>query len=245
MTEASKPWTRWLLVLQALLLLLAALGPLSHNLDLLPFRPAFLAMLLGIGLAFVVAVVALLVLLWSWIKRAAHWRTYAVWAAVAGLAPVLIVITAVGPKNFSVPPIHDISTDTANPPEFVAAKRERSAEQNSLEHAGEKLAELQRQAYPEVAPMLSDLPVDRAFARSLAAVEQLGWQLLAQDPASGRIEATDETALFGFKDDIVIRVAPTAEGSRIDTRSVSRVGQSDLGANAARILRFQRAFKGE
>ena len=51
MTEASKPWTRWLLVLQALLLLLAALGPLSHNLDLLPFRPAFLAMLLGIGLA--------------------------------------------------------------------------------------------------------------------------------------------------------------------------------------------------
>jgi uncharacterized protein (DUF1499 family) len=77
-----------------------------------------------------------------------------------------------------------------------------------------------------------------AFTRALNAARDLGWQIVAAVPAEGRIEATDTTVWFGFKDDIVVRVTPTAGGSRIDVRSVSRLGQGDLGKNAARIRAY-------
>ena len=61
---------------------------------------------------------------------------------------------------------------------------------------------------------------------------------MAQDVASGRIEATDTTFWMGFKDDVVIRIRPEGSGSRVDMRSVSRVGRSDIGVNAARIAGY-------
>jgi uncharacterized protein (DUF1499 family) len=73
-------------------------------------------------------------------------------------------------------------------------------------------------------------------------VAEFGWKQAAADRQAGRIEATDTTAMYGFKDDVVIRIRPRGEGSLIDLRSVSRVGQSDLGANAARIQAFMERF---
>jgi uncharacterized protein (DUF1499 family) len=61
---------------------------------------------------------------------------------------------------------------------------------------------------------------------------------VAADSSAGRIEATATTPWFGFKDDVVIRVAPDPAGSRVDVRSVSRVGQSDVGTNARRIRAY-------
>jgi uncharacterized protein (DUF1499 family) len=66
----------------------------------------------------------------------------------------------------------------------------------------------------------------------------LGWEIVAASEDDGRFEATDTTFWFGFKDDVVVRIRPEGDGSRIDLRSVSRVGVGDLGANAARIKRF-------
>ena len=66
----------------------------------------------------------------------------------------------------------------------------------------------------------------------------MGWQIVASAPQEGRIEATDTTLWFGFKDDIVIRVAPAGNRSLVDIRSVSRVGISDVGTNARRIRNF-------
>lgn len=72
-------------------------------------------------------------------------------------------------------------------------------------------------------------------------MEKLGWEVTIADPEEGRIEAVDTTFFFGFKDDIVIRLTtPGRHRTRVDVRSVSRVGLSDVGANAARILRFLR-----
>jgi uncharacterized protein (DUF1499 family) len=69
----------------------------------------------------------------------------------------------------------------------------------------------------------------------VSAARSLGWQVIDANEKEGRIEATDTTFWFGFKDDIVVRITPTAGGSRIDVRSVSRVGRSDLGTNAKRV----------
>jgi len=71
----------------------------------------------------------------------------------------------------------------------------------------------------------------------------MGGELVASDPVAGRIEATDTTFWFGFKDDIVVRVAPAPGGSRVDVRSTSRVGLSDVGTNAARIRKYLRALQ--
>jgi len=76
------------------------------------------------------------------------------------------------------------------------------------------------------------------FALALAAARDAGWTIQAAVPAEGRIEATATTTLFGFKDDVVIRVAATPRGSRVDVRSESRIGKSDVGANAKRVEAF-------
>ena len=143
----------------------------------------------------------------------------------------------------SVPPIHDISTDTDNPPAFVAVTAAlRGPDTNPLEYGGAELARAQHEAYPDLAPLALPVPPAQAFARALAAAKQMGWAIVAQDETAGRIEATATTFWFGFKDDIVVRIAAADGGSRVDVRSVSRVGKSDLGTNARRIRQYLAAL---
>jgi uncharacterized protein (DUF1499 family) len=138
----------------------------------------------------------------------------------------------------AVPPIHDISTDLEHPPRFVAVLPLRSDAPNTSEYGGTEVAAAQRRAYPDIRPLILAIPPPVAFNRALDAAKRMGWSLVAADSTGGRIEATATTAWFGFKDDVVIRVTPAPTGSRIDVRSVSRVGKSDVGTNAARIRAY-------
>lgn len=133
-------------------------------------------------------------------------------------------------------PIHDVSTDTGNPPQFVAVLPLRAAAKaaNTTDYDA-KTAELQKQTYPDIGPLHLDLPPTQAFDRALAAARNEGWEMVASDPAQGRIEATATTFWFGFKDDIVVRITAEGNGSRVDVRSLSRIGKSDVGANARRV----------
>jgi uncharacterized protein (DUF1499 family) len=89
--------------------------------------------------------------------------------------------------------------------------------------------------YPALAPLVSAYPAESAYAASLAAVEARDWTVVTASAEAGVIEATEESFWFGFKDDVIIRIRSEGAGSRIDVRSTSRVGLSDLGANAKRI----------
>src|SRR5574340_366967 len=140
----------------------------------------------------------------------------------------------------SVPPIHDISTDTRQPPEFVALLQTRREAPNGADYGGAQVAEAQQRGYPDIAPLTYPAPAADAFARCLDAARALGWEIAAADAKALRIEATDRTLFFGFRDDIVIRITPLDSASRVDVRSASRVGRSDLGANARRIRAFFR-----
>jgi uncharacterized protein (DUF1499 family) len=137
-----------------------------------------------------------------------------------------------------VPPIHDITTDTENPPAFVAILPLRAGAANPAVYGGPEIAAQQREGYPKLGPAVLDVPSDQAFGRALEAARAMGWEIVASNPADGRIEATDTTFWFGFKDDVVVRITPTGAGSRIDVRSVSRVGRSDVGTNAKRIQKY-------
>ncbi|MGH7231340.1 MAG: DUF1499 domain-containing protein [Nitrospiraceae bacterium] len=137
-----------------------------------------------------------------------------------------------------VPPIHDITTDTENPPAFVAVLPLRKEASNSADYGGPEIAAQQRAAYADVRPLILNVSPEEAFNKALEAARALGWDIVDTNPAQGRIEATDTTFWFGFKDDIVVRVEPADQGSRIDARSVSRVGKSDIGTNAKRIRAY-------
>ena len=139
-----------------------------------------------------------------------------------------------------VPPIHDITTDTEAPPHFVAILPLRKDAPNSVEYQGAVIAAQQQAAYADLRPLLLNVPVEQAFSKALAAARDLGWEIVEAKPAEGRIEATDTTFWFGFKDDVVVRVKTADQGSRIDVRSVSRVGKSDVGTNAGGFARISR-----
>ena len=142
-------------------------------------------------------------------------------------------------KSQSVPMIHDITTDTANPPPFLAIAPLRADAPNGVEYKVDENAAKQQEAYADIQPLiLPDVAPADLFKRAEATAKAMGWEIVAAEAAEGRIEATETTAWWGFKDDVVIRIAPEGTGSRLDIRSMSRVGKSDLGKNAARIRTF-------
>lgn len=138
------------------------------------------------------------------------------------------------------PFIHDISTDLEDPPAFQAllAVRADDGASNPPEHPGAEVALQQRAGYPEIAPLRAAANPAEAFAKALSIAEEAGWEIVSSDRNAFRIEAVATSRFYGFKDDIVIRVSPRANGSLVDMRSKSRVGRSDVGVNAARIAAF-------
>lgn len=159
-------------------------------------------------------------------------------SSTAVLVPIRMYLIA-----RSVPAIHDITTDTENPPQFNAVLSARKNALNPAEYGGPEIARQQKKAYPDIAPLILDVPADKAFEKALALAKKQGWEIVNADNSTRVIEATDRTFWFGFKDDIVIRITPQGNGSRIDIRSLSRVGRSDVGANADRIRRYLTSLK--
>jgi len=162
----------------------------------------------------------------------------AVLALIIGLcaaaSPFTLFLQAVG-----APRINDITTDTLDPPPMLVTLEMRRAEAvTAPAYPGQAFADLQHTAYPDIAPIMIDVPPSDAFKRVDAVAMSMGWDVVARAPNDGRLEAVATTRWFGFHDDIVVRIRPDGAGSRIDIRSKSRVGRSDLGVNARRIRAF-------
>ena len=141
-------------------------------------------------------------------------------------------------KGKSVPPIHDISTDLVNPPEFVAIAPLRADAPNPVEYAGVEVATQQRAAYPELQTLNYTQSKSELVEATKQVIDHLGWQLVNIDADQGIVEATDRTMWFGFKDDVIVRITDKGSERLVDIRSKSRVGGSDLGKNAERIHGF-------
>ena len=137
-----------------------------------------------------------------------------------------------------MPAIHDITTDTENPPEFDLILDFRKDALNSSEYGGPEISSQQEKAYPDIKPALIEVTPDQAYEICLKTAKEMNWDIVNAKVDKRLIEATDRTFWFGFKDDIVIRITPSGKSSRVDVRSVSRVGRSDVGTNAKRIRKY-------
>jgi uncharacterized protein (DUF1499 family) len=173
-------------------------------------------------------------------------------AGVAALVPIQMK------KAFEGNPfIHEVTTDFDDPPQIIAAAQ--MPRKNPAAYRGDDpvpqstdamtVAEAQRAAFPDIAPIIAESDLQSATARAKSVVESMGMEILAEGPsdevAGGgwRIEAVATSFWFGFKDDFIIRLTREAEGkTRIDLHSKSRVGGSDLGANAKRVREFSKRF---
>ncbi len=210
-----------------------------------PFTTGFVLLRWGFYAAAAGGLLAAVALVWGWRTRAR-----------AGLVGAAALVLAVGYCGYlwswlavaaRVPAIHDVTTDPADPPEFRALAL-RADNWDSIPDLGdpelaaapprERWREVVRRRYGELRPLHLDLPPAQALARVEALARARGWAIARVDPAAGTLEATDTVSLFRFRDDVVVRVRPERGGSRVDVRSVSRVGTSDLGVNAARVRAF-------
>lgn len=226
----------WLGLLSVLVL--AVSGPL-YQAEIIGLGTAFLVLRYA---AFVAAGSVVLNILFFIFKRPA--------GSKAGLTVVSIIAAAIAfylpysqyQTATSVPAIHDISTDLTNPPEFVAVAPLRADAPNPVAYAGPETAEKQRKAYPDLQTYTTQQDVDALFAQALQVANDMGWEIVEANENAGRIEATDTTTWFGFKDDVVIRIASVDGETQLDIRSKSRVGRSDVGKNADRIREFLAAL---
>jgi len=226
-----------LLGVVAALLLLAA-GP-GTRLEVWDFRTGFQLMRWAAFAGLAAAALAAVMLLLPRTRRAG--LVALVVALALGLGTAFVPWYALRQAR-ALPPIHDITTDTGRPPQFVAILPLRANAPNPATYGGPDVARAQIGAYPDLRTHRMDAAPADAFKRALQAARGMGWEVVAADAAAGRIEATDTTFWFGFKDDVVIRVEAEGAGSRVDVRSVSRVGVGDAGANATRIRAYLRAL---
>ena len=201
-----------------------------------PF-PAMLSMALGSLLLIIGAVLAVIGLVRS--RGTAGEASYplTVAALVAGSAALLNAVVFIG--SGGGPAIHDISTDTMSPPEFVAGVELRGPTDNPAEYSGADTAKQQQEAYPDIETIVLRDPRSLVFDSALTVAGDMGWEIVDSDTAEGRIEATATTPWVGFKDDVVIRIRTRSAETLVDVRSKSRVGRGDMGVNAKRIRKFR------
>lgn len=240
MSDQSKS-ARWgsRLAVVAFVVLAAAVVGLRYS--LLEFKLP----LLGILVAGLLGIVALIL---SLIGLVAVLRGKKAGLASALVGIVLAVVAATPfttgfVKGRSVPQIHDISTDLVNPPQFDAIVALRVGVNPLDRKEPANLAELQAKAYPTIVTQELNVPAGVAFEAARGVAHDMGWEIVSAKPETGLIEATATTGLLRFKDDVAIRIVENGTGAKVDVRSVSRVGMSDLGTNAARIEAFLAALK--
>lgn len=240
--ERSYRWVAWLAFALVVLCAAGALSAgLGYRLQRWPYGMGFRILAWSAGLC----VPVLAVCLFALIANLGRDRQA---VAASGLGLVLGLVVILVPVQWKLladrlPAIHDISTDTDDPPLLTAASRLRAPSDHPVTYEGAALALKQHSAYPDVRPLFSRAPKQRIFELGLAVMRSQGFDVVASNPgpsakADATIEAVATTRLFGFKDDMAVRIRCADGACRVDARSMSRVGRSDLGENARRVRRF-------
>ena len=218
-----------------LAIVIALLMATLARFDIIGKLPGFMWVMRAGYIAAASTVIALIVLLVGYFRR-----TGPRWPAAAGVALGLAMVAVLAAQivpGMGAPPLHDISTNLADPPRFrtLTLREDNLVPFKSVE----EWRSMHRAEYPDIEPVIVNKTPRQALADARALAEQRGWEIANIDFAAGRLEATATASYLRFYDDVVVEVTPIADGSsRVDMRSVSRVGVGDLGENAKRVREF-------
>jgi uncharacterized protein (DUF1499 family) len=226
-------WSRRLAVFSLAVALLAIAIEQADLLEIVPVLVTFGAALVVAALAVLLAFAAF-VSLW---QNGGAGLGQAVTAALIGVG-LLAYPGYLGYQAYTLPPINDITTDPIDPPRFEVVARLRPP--NSTTYPGLATAELQKETWPDIEPLIVSVNSKTAFDSAMAIMARRKWRVVdARAPQPGRdghIEAIARTPIMGLRDDVVVRIRTTRDGTRVDLRSASRYGLTDFGANANRVL---------
>ena len=239
--EKQAWWARAVLVGAVIGLVCLGLGAFGYRLNVLGVMPGLLLTVVATALAalcVLVGIIGLIVVLSK--GRKAERGSLAI-----GVVVGVVILAMMGPYLLtSVPPIHNITTDTADPPAFDKIVAMRGEGSNPLAYNAEELAPQQQAAYPDLAPLALSEPAEQVLRKAAGVLGTLGIEVVNISEEKLIVEGTATTRWFGFKDDVVVRVRADGDGSLVDVRSVSRVGVSDLGVNAKRIRAILDGLRG-
>ena len=247
MEKQTKTSTSFLLSSSLVLLVVLLTSPLGYQYGLVPLQPSLAGLMISFVGGALVVFVGLVFLIIAIRANLVGNRSLLSLTIFIGMIP-LVSLLPVLLKAIAVPSINDISTDTVHPPEFVTLLPLRVGAETSAEYgeseawSADELSSITRVAYPEIKTQRIDLSTADAVYRSVAILEDMGLEIMSSDVGEGRIEAVATSFWFGFKDDLVVRIVEVEGQVLIDLRSKSRVGLSDMGANASRIREFIRRF---
>ena len=169
--------------------------------------------------------------------------------SLGGMLPVALLVFNLSPQAGVFPAIHDITTDQQQPPQFVLAAKDRVDGDNPVAYDFANL-EAQQKSYPSLQSLKVQRDQEAVQSAVESVVQQMDWRLLGTREGDGwYLEAVATTAVFRFRDDVVIRVRPVnVDGEtliEVAVRSASRVGLGDMGTNAKRIIAFFEALQAE
>ena len=231
-------------------LVLALAGGLGNGAGSWGFKVALLMLVIGFLMAIGGGLAAIVAFVLGRRRGVANGR-----ATLVALAVSIVFCGFVGSQiatAMGVPMIHDVTTNLADVPQFTTLTV-RADNLADLPDGGDpalaamnpmaRWQAIHRKGYPDLQPVHLALDTAQAMKRATALVQKRGWTIAKVDTPGGKIEATATSLFFRFKDDIVIRVRPDlspAGGATVDMRSISRVGESDIGVNARRIRDFLR-----
>ena len=238
--QIAKSWPhrlgRWSIWLTLAAIAIAAIGLTMARYDWIPKLSGFYAFLGGALVCLLAALLGLAALIGGR-KHAAQGRGRVLLAVAVSLLFVGFLVSRPLVAG-TAPAIHDVTTDLADPPPFKTI----AVRADNLVGVGTEAnwRRIHAAAYGYLGPVTIAKPVELVAADAVRLAQEAGWQVVMSDPARGHIEATASMSYIRFYDDVVIRITPTTDGtaSRVDMRSVSRVGVSDLGVNARRIRAF-------
>lgn len=217
--------------------LLAAAGTSLARYDIIGKMPGFSALAVGLLAALIAIVIGIVALLLAR-RQPAPGVSRAALAGIVPAAVLLAIVLSIFVPGAKYPPLHDVSTDLADPPMFedLELRADNLAGVGTVENWRAQHAK----AFPDVRTLVIAMPVDKVIARAEQLARQRGWEIAHVDPEGGRLEATASVAWIRFRDDVVVRARPAAEGegAEVDMRSVSRVGVGDLGENVKRVRAF-------
>jgi uncharacterized protein (DUF1499 family) len=241
-TTIVAPLGRWSSRIALFAASLLIIDVVLHRLTSFPTPVAinlFAVSVLGLALSFLVALLAFVQIWRRGYKGAGS-------ATIGMLLPVLILLWPLSylPAYMNLPQINDVTTDLAQPPRFVELASQHSQGTSPVAYPTERFGPLQQAAYPDLRTFVMSRSAEEAFELIEEVVRKFHWRVAASTPPTGRsarsgtLEATDQTLLVGFVDDVVIRVEAGSGGTRVDVRSASRYGLHDFGQNAQRVRRF-------
>ena len=231
MSERKSRLAIAVLILGIVAVVLPVLGPLGYRGGLWGLGPG----LMVVPASLVVAVIGLVLGIVTLIIQRKRGERLVLAAHGTGLSLLAGLYLGSLMSTGNVP-IHNISTDVNDPPQFTHAQTLRGDQANPIEYDKNALAAVQQAAYPDVKTLVTSTTRAELHGRARAALEGMGLEVTRDDAAAGELEAVATTFWYAFKDDVVVRLREMDGQTHMDVRSVSRIGQSDLGANAKRIL---------